>query len=265
MSPSVRTRPDAPAFDDHVALIRAAAETLVNVFGSAGPQAPVPTCPQWYTRDLIVHLGIIHRWAAANLRNEPDAAEAIEENHVLATVPDADLAEWSRAGVMDLTTTLATVSPDVDVMVFLNDAGRPRDFWARRQAHETTIHAVDGLAAKLGRMPTAIEAGIDTATATDGIDELLSGFFTRGRSDLGQQRPVTVSVTPDDVATGWTLRAGTDGTSVARSSGPEADVRFSGTAAQLYLGLWNRGDEITAHGDPALLERWHTVQQVRWG
>ena len=42
---------------------------------------------------------------------------------------------------------------DVEALVFLNDAPAPREFWARRQCHETTMHAVDALAASLGRPP----------------------------------------------------------------------------------------------------------------
>jgi len=40
--------------------------------------------------------------------------------------------------------------------------------------------------------------------------------------------------------------------------------RATGTAAQLYLGLWNRGTEITSAGRTDVLDRWHRVQRVRW-
>ena len=49
-----------------------------------------------------------------------------------------------------------------------------------------------------------------------------------------------------------------------RERADHADATFSGTAAQLYLGLWNRGDEVTATGRPDMLDRWRTVQRVRW-
>ena len=41
------------------------------------------------------------------------------------------------------------------------------------------------------------------------------------------------------------------------------DVELSGTAAQVYLALWNRGDEVTCT-DPALLDRWRSDVQVLW-
>jgi hypothetical protein len=67
-------------------------------------------------------------------------------------------------------------------MVFLNDAPPPRRFWARRQAHETTIHSVDAIAARSQRWPTASDVAIDPLLAADGIDELLMGFITRGKA-----------------------------------------------------------------------------------
>lgn len=252
-------------FEQHLGRIESAAADLVRGFETAGPDARVPTCPEWRARDLVVHQGIIHRWAAAQLRREPDAGDALEEADVLASVADDRLPSWSEAGARDLLDTLATVAPDVEAMVFLNDAPPPRRFWARRQAHETTIHAVDALAASLGRIPTAEETGIGSDTALDGVDEILRGFFTRGPSKLYDGQPVSILVTPSDSARRWTFRAGADGAVTTYENDPAPDVTFTGTAAQLYLGLWNRGEEISATGDPAVLRRWRAVQHVTWG
>ena len=62
-------------------------------------------------------------------------------------------------------------------MVFLRDSPAPREFWARRQAHETTIHRADAVAAGLGRRPRSAELDLDPAFAVDGLDELLTGFL----------------------------------------------------------------------------------------
>jgi hypothetical protein len=157
---------------------------------------------------------------------------------------------------------LATAPPDVAAVVFLNDAPGPRDFWARRQAHETTIHAADALAARLGRFPLADEVDAPEDLALDGVDELLTGFFTRGSSKLAEEIPFTIAVTPTGVDRGWTMQVG-DGRLVTHRRLQAADATLSGTAGQLYLGLWNRGDEIVASGRPGVLERWRAVQRVR--
>src|SRR5665647_3570983 len=49
-----------------------------------------------------------------------------------------------------------------------------------------------------------------------------------------------------------------------RPAGEPPRRRATGTAAQIYLGLWNHGTEITSAGRTDALDRWHRVQRVRW-
>ena len=44
--------------------------------GSAGLNAPVPTCAGWSVADLVAHTGQVHRWAAAQLAHRPLQPEA---------------------------------------------------------------------------------------------------------------------------------------------------------------------------------------------
>ena len=89
--------------------------------------------------------------------------------------------------------------------MFLNDAPPPKLFWARRQTHENTIHMVDALSAAAGSVPSAADAGIDSDVALDGIDELLCGFFTRGKSKLFDGTEFDVLVAPTDSDRRWRL------------------------------------------------------------
>ena len=149
-------------------------------------------------------------------------------------------------------------------MVFLNDAPPPRRFWARRQAHETTIHSVDAIAARSQRWPTASDVAIDPVLAADGIDELLMGFLTRGKGRLHTAEPYPVLIRTDDTGHAWTLRI-SDGPIVATQGAIERpEVVFSGTAVQLYLSLWNRADEITTNGRSDLIDQWRKQIRIRW-
>jgi hypothetical protein len=78
--------------------------------------------------------------------------------------------------------------------------------------------------------------------------------------------PRTVVVRTTDTGEAWTMRVG-EGRTMSRVGEPtaaEADVvDVRGTAAQIYLALWNRGDEISCN-DRALLERWRSDVQVLW-
>jgi hypothetical protein len=145
--------------------------------------------------------------------------------------------------------------------VFLRDAPPPRRFWARRQCHETTIHGFDALSAMHGRWPTASDVDIDPVLAADGIDELLTGFITRGKGKLYPARPLVVRAT--DTGHAWTVRISEGPLVTAPSETGRPDAVFSGTAAQLYLSLWNRTDQITTDR-PDVRNEWRSNIRVRW-
>ncbi len=224
----------------------------------------MPTCPRWCVADLLAHQAIVHRWATAHVGGgDPDAVPT--QAYLPSDVPD--LLAHHRDGVGTLLAALRTAGPDVEAMTFLRDAPPAGHFWARRQAHDTTVHGVDALAARLGRAPTALEVagtGVTSEVALDGLDELLCGFVTRGRSKVVVDAAVTVHVRPTDVDEQLTLRiheqVGTEHGPVTVDAG---DAVFSGTALQLYLGLWNRGDEVVARGCRALLTAWRRGHRVR--
>lgn len=255
---------DVLPFEQYLAIIDRAAAALALRAARAGLEAPVPTCPRWRVADLVAHQGMVHRWAASNLRL--DGARVPNKTEVLRDVPAEELIDWLTVGAHQLLTILRAVDRDVAAMVFLNDPPSPLEFWARRQAHETTVHSVDALAAALGRLPTAEEAAVAEDVARDGLDELLTGFFTRGRSRLADGQAFTVAVTPHDSDTGWTLhfRDGRMTVQRLRSTTTDTGATFTGSTAQLYLGMWNRGSEIRASGTPGVLDRWQSLQKIRW-
>src|SRR6185369_15325990 len=103
----------------------------------------------------------------------------------------------------ELARAITAAPEDLSTFVFLNDAPPARRFWARRQCHETTMHAVDALAASLGRPPKAGEVWIGVELAGDGIDELLAGFLTRPRAPLRSDEEALLVVRPDDLPDWW--------------------------------------------------------------
>jgi hypothetical protein len=56
-----------------------------------------------------------------------------------------------------------------------------------------------------------------------------------------------------------------DGITAARRE-DAADVSLAGTAADLYLAVWNRGDDsaIELTGDQSAFVAWHTNHRIRW-
>jgi uncharacterized protein (TIGR03083 family) len=245
--------------DEHLAAIERAGNALKDAAAQAGLDAKVPTCPAWDVTKLVLHQGMVHRWAAANLRGESDHdTKASQERGRNSD----DLLGWFVEGLTELIATIKATPDDAKAMVFLNDAPPPRRFWARRQAHETTIHGVDALSALLQRWPSANDAGIEPAVAADGIDELLTGFITRGKGKLHADEPYDLEVRAEDTRHVWTVRV-SDGPVVTTTERGRTDVVFSGSAAQLYLSLWNRADEISTDR-PDVLELWREMVRVRW-
>jgi uncharacterized protein (TIGR03083 family) len=264
--------PTSLTIDQHLAVLASAGADLLDLALGAGFEAAVPTCRAWDVRALVAHQAMVHRWAAAHVRGSDPAAVA-NQTKIRTTV--GDLPAFYREGLADLLDALATAPPDLHAMTFLADAPPPRAFWARRQTHETTIHGVDALAAQLGRLPLATETGIERPLAVDGLDELLRGFFSRGRSRLYDGHAHTIAVVPTDAAHGWLLHVadrmtvddldmGAGDLDTGHLEERAAAATLTGTTVQLYLGLWNRGDEVELSGRPDVLERWRSTQRVRW-
>ncbi|HEX8779536.1 MAG TPA: maleylpyruvate isomerase family mycothiol-dependent enzyme [Nocardioides sp.] len=244
--------------DQHLAALRDAVLAFARHAQEAGLDVPVPTCPDWTVRRLIGHQGMVHRWAAANLRGRTIEIDATERAGRRAPSP----VDWLRDGAIDLVAAITTAPDDVQTVVFLNDAPGPRAFWARRQCHETTIHSVDALAAALGRYPTSADTAIDPGVAVDGIDELLAGFMTRNKSRLRSESPMVVGVVAEESPTGWLVEVGPAPAVVTVVPSDEVadrcDVRLEGPAVAVYLTLWNRSDELD------LVDLWRSAP-VTWG
>ena len=183
----------------HLEGLRAAVVAFVRHAERAGLDTHVPTCPDWSVRRLVAHQGMVHRWAAAVLRGQRTDADASE----LEGRSTADPLGWLEDGALDLVAAIHEAPEDVRTVVFLNDAPAPRQFWARRQCHETTVHAVDALSAALGRYPGAADTWVDPVQARDGIDELLGGFVTRNHSRVRCAEQMRLGVLPTDADEGW--------------------------------------------------------------
>jgi uncharacterized protein (TIGR03083 family) len=244
-------------FSEYVEGIRTALAGFMVDAAKAGMDAPVPTTPEWNVRQLVAHQGMVHRWAVANLRGETPDVAAFEAEGLESSDPVA----WLHEGGLHLIDTLQAAPEDLEALVFLNHAPAPRQFWARRQCHETTIHAVDAQAAALARMPRAEDTEITREVALDGIDELLHGFHTREKSRLRSARPLTIAIRATDLARSWSVRVGTGPAVVGPGSHREqADAVLEAPVEVLYLALWNRTDQLAGEG----VEVWRSLAGVTW-
>ena len=224
---------------------------MAEVASRAGPDAPVPSCPGWSVRDLVRHTGRVHRWAGLMIsegRMEPTGK--LEEIIPGGWPSDTGLADWLREGHERLVGALESAPPGLRCWTIM-DAPEPRDFWARRQAHETSIHRVDA------ELATDAVTGFDPMHAADGIDELLVWFIGRPGRSPSASAEMTLGVFATDVERGWTVVFGPETAHGQREVG-DADCTVSGTASDLYPYLWSRTPlgRVHVEGDPAVLEQW---------
>jgi len=239
----------------HLTVLDAEGRLLRETADKAGLDARVPTCPDWQVRDLVQHVGQVHRWAHSYVST--GRATPPDERDSPALPPaDEELLGWFADGHQSIVAALREAPDDLACWSFL-PAPSPRAFWARRQAHETAIHRADA------QLSVGLEPAYDAAFAADGVDELLFGFFARPRCRLRSDPPVRLGLHAEDTADAWTMTIGPDSRSTVREA-TDADCIVTGTASELYLLLWNRGDasNCTVTGDTSVLELWRANAHI---
>ncbi|WP_035861274.1 maleylpyruvate isomerase family mycothiol-dependent enzyme [Cryptosporangium arvum] len=245
--------------DDYVDVLRRDGEALSRAAERAGPDAAVPTCPGWQVRDLLAHLGGVHRWAAALVTTRrPDPFGAADEKRFFDAPADDALLGWFSDGHRDLVRTLTDADPALHCWTFFA-APSPLAFWARRQAHETAIHRADAEAA------TASAPDWEPGFAADGIDELLHGFLARRAARITADPAVSLALAADDVDAAWTVQLTPSGLLVDAGAHPPT-LTLTGRASDLYRLLWNRSgsERLVVRGDLDALETWRHRVAINW-
>ena len=151
---------------DWLALLRNLTGRFAGVLEHADLGAPVTHCPDWSVRDLAIHLGGVHQWAAhAVTAGSPD-------REPVTLVSDDELTGWYRRSAADLIDVLAATPVDGPAWT-LDECDRTAGFWRRRQVHETAVHLWD-IEEALGE-----PRPIDPALAWDGVLEVVEVMYPR--------------------------------------------------------------------------------------
>jgi uncharacterized protein (TIGR03083 family) len=216
---------------DHLRRLDEATSRFASLVREAAGDELVPACEPWRVRDLVEHLGTVHRWAASIVLSGQRLAGP--EPLVVGDRPD-----WYAGTAAALLAALRAVDPSEPVPNF-SRVDETAAFWPRRQLHEVTVHVVDLLQA-LGRDES--QWAVPAELGADGVDEVLRVFFPRmtargSRPDV-QAR---VRLVADDLDRSWVV-APAEGDAPPALLDPTAafDAVVSGTASDLYLALWHR-------------------------
>ncbi|WP_020673398.1 maleylpyruvate isomerase family mycothiol-dependent enzyme [Amycolatopsis nigrescens] len=200
-------------------------------------EAPVPACPGWRLRHLVHHLGNVAFFVSAAI----DAAGPEPEFTDAALPADSELRSWAAAELGSLLDRLRTLDRDLEVWNWSQEPQR-LGFWPRCLAHEVLVHAWDAHDALGRRLELPVDACLD------GIDEVLAIHLPLRTGDVMASSWTAVVRAAEDTA--WFVEVERGKVTTTRTTGPlpVPDVLLSGTAEQLYLGLWGRTPLPRVHG-----------------
>jgi uncharacterized protein (TIGR03083 family) len=188
---------------------------LAESAAAAGPDAAVPTAPQWTITELVEHVGQTQHWVAEIIeRRITDPTQLPTEMAVLPTDP----AEW-QAWLSQSAQRVASACSDgaLDAPVF-NPAADERSgvrFWLTSVLNETVVHGFD--AANAAGRPADADADIAAALISNHRTMLTSPTWEMQRSESahairgsGQTLQWLATDAPDD-AGAWFVERRPDG------------------------------------------------------
>jgi uncharacterized protein (TIGR03083 family) len=233
-----------PSYTELVTAVRREGETLLTA-ASQGLDPWVPTCHDWNVEALVEHIAKVYN-NAAHLLGERITARP--QTHY--ELPAGEPLDVLREVLDELVTALSDAEPDTPVW---NWSEQPdvAAFWARRMAHESSVHRYDA------QMAHGIAQPIDAELARDGLDELLDVIAPRvySRDDLTGPEG-SVALDSSDNGTWYVELRPHEVVRADVISSPS--VRVRGTTSALLLASYGRTDWSTREieGDQALLEAW---------
>lgn len=230
---------------DDTAITAAAAARISDLIRSADLTTPVDHLGRWKVRDVVAHLGGVHRWATRIVVNRSQDGPSFTKSKLAGI----ELCDWFDEGVGELVAAFTAADPESPCPNFNPGSANTVAFWLRRQMHETTIHRWDVEQALHSTTPIA------PAVAADGIDEYLDVFVrTRGKQTLTAPLALSTAVP----ARSWLLAPADKPGRVDVHAEPVHDpvAEISGAPDQLLLMLWGRlaldQAELTVTGDAAV-------------
>lgn len=240
------------SFADHevVGQIASDGRRLIEV-ARGNLDAAVPACPGWVMRDLVGHMGRVHRMVAANLERrstEPMAVAGIE-----APPDDDSVVAYAAAALDALLGELDGIDPATPVWSWTSQGDA--SFFFRRMLHETAVHRWDAENAAGDPKP------IDGDQGADGIDELclllLPAYLARKQPELPTG---SLHLHRSDGAGEWILSVDSDRIAVGHAHA-KGDAALRGPGGALLLAMWGRNvdADIELFGDEAVARAWRAL------
>ncbi|SFC16918.1 maleylpyruvate isomerase family mycothiol-dependent enzyme [Streptomyces aidingensis] len=240
--------PSALPYPELLALIEERSAAFRKTVAAAPDlRARVPGCPEWSLRDLVAHLGDVHRsWAAAVAAGPSDAPPT--EGQLGDLAPHGDLLAWSAESTGLLLAALRAADPARGCWTWWGGSGAPQTVGAvaRHQLQEAAVHTYDAQEAAGRPEP------VPTAVALDGIPEFLT--VSLGTAGPWPHAPASVVLATAE-GPAWTLSLPLSPPAGHPPAGGPPAATLRGPAGRVLLALHRRvpytalditGDHATA-------------------
>jgi uncharacterized protein (TIGR03083 family) len=222
--------------DSYIACIKGDTAAMITAVGIAGLEASVPTCPGWTVLDLVTHTGVVHRHKTETVRGG-----YLDQPPPQPGGPDRDVLRWFCDGVEEMLVVFAEADLSAPTWTWCAHEHNA-DWWVRRMAHETAIHAADAVITSKG-IPV-----VGTALAIDGVDEILDEMMVDGPS-WGTVTPTDRVVALESADRRWVLRTAKFG-----GTSPVTGTAYEGLDTFVYDRTG--AAEATVRADPETLDLW---------
>jgi len=240
-------------YDQLLETLEVEGDRLASATRGTDPELYVQASPGMRLGEVVRHVGSVYRMVVSWLR-----AGDRPVRWQRAPVDGQTLEDYLRVGLREIVGELAAHDPEEGCPTWWPQHQR-YGFWYRRLAHETTIHRFDVQYAATGG---ATVGGIAPEIALDGIDELLSLWFTHRLGVLGvvNARPGVVAVEAGEWR--WLAKVTATGTGAWRVGNTEpADVTVRSDPVGTYLWLWGRHPWTFMNvEEPAVRQLYHLLR-----
>lgn len=233
--------------DDYCTVIETEAGLLRAAVLAVAPDTAVPNCPDWTVQRLLGHTARVFAMVTGAVR----AADPSTPPPKASPPPqdfDAVVANYDER-LAEMVAVLRETEPAAPAWHFSPTAPKTAAFWARRMAHEATVHRLDAQGA------TGEDTGVGQQLAADGIDEVLTRFIQRWTDEWASAELAgTVLYHAADAGRAWTVRLVPGQLpQTAPETVMEPDASVIGLADPVYRAAWGRPSHVTVTGSRELV------------
>lgn len=248
------------------AAVREFTARLAHSARMAGPDAPVPTAPDWTVASLVEHVGQTQHWVSEILeRRITNLSELPTAMAVMPTDPQS-WPDWLGESAGRVAAAASDAALEAPVWNAAGDERTGGQFWLASLLNEAVVHGFDAAAAAAGGATAAadaypVDADVAVSLVSNHLAMLTSPTWSGQRPESadalrGSGETLLWRATDGSGPVGltaWLVERRPDGPHWQHQDGT-ADVTVSAPAGTLLLILTRRVDPTSRQGGAATID-----------